>query len=97
MHGPSSAKQKVNQFVSPDSDSLSGTVTLHNANWKTDYLANHLMISMATLHLGGSETRWDPVLFTYGPVEGKASLSVPLNCDPRAALPAAFPSRVRRS
>ena len=82
VHGPSSAKQKVNQFVSPDSDSLSGTVTLHNANWKTDYLANHLMISMATLHLGGNETRWDPVLFTYGPVEGKASLSVPLNCDP---------------
>ena len=66
----------------PVSDSLSGTVLMRNANWKADYLVNHVMISTATLHLGGSETRWDPVVFTYGPVEGKASLSIPASCDP---------------
>ena len=66
----------------PVSDSLSGTVLFHNANWKADYLANHVVISAATLHLGGNETRWDPVVFSYGPVQGKASLSIPANCDP---------------
>ncbi len=63
-------------------DSISGTVLLHDTNWKSDYLANHVVISAATLRLGGSETRWDPVVFSYGPVEGKASLSIPANCDP---------------
>jgi hypothetical protein len=66
----------------PTTDRLSGTVILHNANWKADYLVNHVEISTATLHLGGSETRWDPVVFSYGPVEGRASLSIPANCDP---------------
>jgi hypothetical protein len=62
-------------------DSLSGTVTLHNANWKADYLANHVQISQATLHLGNGEIRWDPVAFSYGPVKGTASLTVPSVCD----------------
>jgi AsmA family len=66
----------------PVSDSLSGTVLLHNTNWKSDYLVNHVVITTATLHLGGSETRWDPVVFSYGPVEGKASLSIPASCNP---------------
>ena len=35
-------------------NSLTGTVTLRNANWKADYLANHLEITEATLHLDGS-------------------------------------------
>jgi len=65
----------------PTTDSLSGTVILRNANWKADYLVNHVEISTATLHLGGSETRWDPVVFSYGPVEGRASLSLPVSCD----------------
>jgi hypothetical protein len=61
-------------------DSLRGTVTLRNANWKADYLANHVEIAEATLHLGNGETRWDPVDFTYGPVKGTASLSLPSGC-----------------
>ena len=32
-------------------DTLSGTVTVRNANWKADYLANHVEISEATLHV----------------------------------------------
>ena len=78
---PSAVTPEVEAGI-PVTDSLSGTVLLHNVNWKSDYLVNRVMISAATLHLGGSETRWDPVVFSYGPVEGKASLSIPASCDP---------------
>lgn len=63
--------------ATPTADSLTGTVTLHNANWKADYLANHVQIQEATLHLDGAGLRWDPVAFSYGPVKGTLSLSVP--------------------
>jgi hypothetical protein len=63
------------------SDSLHGTVTVHNANWKADYLANHVEIAQATLHLGNGELRWDPVAFSYGPVKGTASLNLPASCE----------------
>ncbi len=79
---PSVAPSAVDEAGRPTTDRLSGTVTLRNANWKADYLVNHVEISTATLHLGGSETRWDPVVFSYGPVEGTGSLSIPSNCDP---------------
>jgi hypothetical protein len=69
-------------------DRLSGTVTLHNSNWKADYLANAVMISTATAHFGGDSTRWDPVVFSYGPVKGTASVSLPQNCAaPQPCLP----------
>jgi hypothetical protein len=72
----------------PATDSMSGTVTLHNANWKADYLANHVEITQATLHLGGDEIRWDPVVFSYGPVKGTATLILPTACDaPQPCLP----------
>jgi hypothetical protein len=59
-----------------------GTVTLHNANWKADYLANHVEIAQATLHLENSGIRWDPVAFSYGPVKGIASLEIRNDCAP---------------
>jgi len=59
---------------------VSGTIILRNANWKTDYLANHVEISQATLHLGQGEMRWDPVNFSYGPVKGTATLNVQEIC-----------------
>jgi hypothetical protein len=69
-------------------DRLSGTATLHNANWKADYLANHVEIAQATLHLDNGEIRWDPVIFSYGPVKGTASLDMPGNCAaPQPCLP----------
>jgi hypothetical protein len=61
-------------------DRLSGTVTLHNANWKADYLANPMDLTQATLHLGNGELRWDGVIFSYGPVNGTASLNLQANC-----------------
>jgi len=75
----------------PAADSLTGTVTLRNANWKADYLANHVEIAEATLHLGGASLRWDPIAFSYGPVKGTASLSVPLDCPVELAEPQPCP------
>ena len=66
-------------------DTLTGTVTIHNANWKAGYLANHIEISEATLHIENGDLRWDPVDFSYGPVKGAASLTLPVNCPPGAA------------
>lgn len=78
----------------PDADTLTGTVTLRNANWKSDYLASHVGITDATFHvnLAGSlgESRWDPVDFTYGPLKGTASITVPIACDTPAACPMQF-------
>jgi hypothetical protein len=64
----------------PATDSLHGSIEIHNANWKADYLASHVEIEQATLHLGNGGLRWDPVIFSYGPVKGTASLDVPVNC-----------------
>ncbi|MGD0860684.1 MAG: AsmA family protein [Terracidiphilus sp.] len=71
----------ANESPEPSADRLSGTVTLHNANWRADYLANHVQIAQATLHVGDGGMRWDPVVFSYGPVKGTASLSLPAGCD----------------
>jgi hypothetical protein len=70
-------------------DVLRGTVTLRNANWKAGFLANPVEISQATLHLGQGDLLWDPVAFTYGPVKGTASITVPVHCKPG---PACLPS-----
>jgi len=77
--------------ATPTTDSLTGTVTLHNANWRADYLANHVEISEATLYLDGSSLRWDPVAFSYGPVKGTVSLSVPLHCPSELPVPQPCP------
>ncbi len=64
----------------PAADTLTGTVTVRNANWRADYLAGHVQIAQATLRLGGAAAAWDPVVFTYGPVQGTASLTLPTEC-----------------
>jgi len=84
--GPWMQPQEASAGPAPASGSaiarrVSGTIVLHNANWKTDYLANHVEISQATLHLDQGEMRWDPVGFSYGPVKGTATLSLPEICN----------------
>jgi len=79
--GPPAGTRGLETSQPPSGDSLSGTLTLRNANWKADYLANHVQIAQATLYLGEAELRWDPVVFSYGPVKGTASLTVPANCE----------------
>jgi hypothetical protein len=78
---PAGKPGEVAPVDAPASDSLHGTVTLRNANWKAAYLANHVEIAQATLHLGNGELRWDPVDFSYGPVKGTASLNFPAKCE----------------
>jgi hypothetical protein len=68
-------------------DGLTGTVTLHNANWKADYLANHVEIATATLRIDPGGVSWESVDFSYGPVKGTASLTLPADC--QASLPCA--------
>jgi hypothetical protein len=72
---------------SPSMDSLTGTVTLHNANWKADFLASHVEIAKATLYIDPGALRWESVDFSYGPVKGTASLALPTGC--QAPLPCA--------
>ena len=87
--GPWLAEQLV-QPVSPPAidaaqqqtttDGLSGTVAVHNASWKVEYLANPVEIAQATLHFEPAAMRWDEVDFAYGPVKGNATVTVPVRC-----------------
>lgn len=83
----SGAGARVAQQGSPrnaeaHTDQVTGTVTLHNTNWKTDALASPVEIAQGTLHLGPDELRWDPVTFSYGPLKGNGTLVLPVACDP---------------
>jgi hypothetical protein len=61
----------------PVPDRVMGTVTLHNANWKTESLPTAVEIAQATLHLGGGASLWDSVVFSYGPLIGTARVELP--------------------
>jgi hypothetical protein len=74
----------------PSFNNLTGTVTLRNANWKADYLVNSVEISQATLHLASDELRWDPVAFSYGPIKGTASVTLPAACEAPQSCPPTF-------
>jgi hypothetical protein len=62
-------------------DRLKGTVTLHNATWKSDALAAPVQISEATLYLGGPDIHWGSVGFSYGALKGTAALTIPATCE----------------
>jgi len=81
----SSDHSAVLTIVPPDQ--LSGTITLHNANWKFPALSNHVQVSEATLHLGGGSLDWDPVEFTFGPLKGTARLQIASHCEPVVECP----------
>ncbi len=66
--------------ATPATDSLTGIVTVRNASLRADYLANHVQIAEATLHMSNGSLRWDPIAFTYGPLKGTASLTLPSDC-----------------
>jgi hypothetical protein len=78
----------------PVRDTLTGTVDIRNANWKADYLAGHVVVNDATLHIENGDLRWDPVDLTYGPLKATASLTVPSACmpeqTPQSPCPANF-------
>jgi len=68
------------QAAAQRADTLTGSVTIHNANWHAEFLAGPLQIAQATLHVGGGQLSWNPVVFTYGAVKGTANLNLPLDC-----------------
>jgi hypothetical protein len=78
--GIPAASAPLGTLAAPGGDTLTGTVTLHNANWKADYLAGHVGVDDATLHIDNGELRLDPVDFTYGPLKGRASVTLPSGC-----------------
>ena len=78
---PAQAAVDFAMATQPRPDRLTGTVTLHNANWKTDELATAVQIPEAVLHLNGGVRIWDPAAFAYGPLKGTARVIIPV-CDP---------------
>jgi hypothetical protein len=97
VSGPESSATAPSADAVPephDRDTLTGTVTLHNANWQTDYLASHIVVNDATLHIENGNLRWDPVDFTYGPLKGTGDLTLPAGCvseqAPQHPCPAQF-------
>jgi hypothetical protein len=69
-----------------DHDTLTGTVTVRNANWNAGFLASHIVVDDATLHIENSVLRWDPVDFTYGPLKGSGNLTLPADCASQQTL-----------
>jgi hypothetical protein len=51
---------------------------------------NSVEISQATLHLASDELRWDPVAFSYGPIKGTASVTLPAACEAPQSCPPTF-------
>ena len=78
---PKSATGAVSGGLYAASDQLTGSVALREVNWKAGFLAGHLEISQATVHLSEDALLWDPVVFSYGPVKGTASLRIPSACE----------------
>jgi len=76
------AKLDIAPVSIPSRDTLAGTVTLRNANWRADYFAGNVQITQATLNFSNGQARWDPVLFSYGPLKGTATLELKNSCAP---------------
>jgi hypothetical protein len=95
--GPESSVSAPSVGAAPephDRDTLTGTLIVRSANWQTDYLASHIVVNDATLHIENGNLRWDPVDFTYGPLKGTGDLTLSAGCDsekaPQQPCPAQF-------
>lgn len=71
----------------------SGTATFHDANWKPAFLVNAVLIHQAILHFNDGAMNWDPIQFSYGPVKGSATLSLPNACPLAADCTPQFTAR----
>ncbi|HEY1804230.1 MAG TPA: AsmA family protein [Terracidiphilus sp.] len=74
---PSTASSSGELANTSSVDTLTGTVTVHNANWQADYLAGHVVVNSATLHIENHDLQWDPVDLTYGPLKATGTLTLP--------------------
>jgi hypothetical protein len=73
--------------IPADVGSMTGAITFRDANWKPSFLALPVMLRAATLRFVNGALRWDPVEFSYGPVQGTAVVALPATCDPLQACP----------
>ena len=71
----------------PIPDRLAGTVTVHNASWKTDTLNTPVQVSQAVLHLNGGIRTWDPIAFVFGPLKGTARVVIPVCVPDQECIP----------
>ncbi|HEY3706991.1 MAG TPA: AsmA family protein [Terracidiphilus sp.] len=70
-----------------------GTVALKNATWKASFLASPVLLPAATLRMENGKLRWDPVEFSYGPLEGNATLEIPDACPDSPVDPGGCPAK----
>jgi hypothetical protein len=85
--GPPASLPPVSPAPEPsDHDTLTGTVIVRNANWNAGFLASHIVVNDATLHIENGNLRWDPVDFTYGPLKGSGNLTLPVDCASQQTL-----------
>lgn len=62
-------------------DQLLGTITLHNANWKTSQLASPVELAQAVVHFSPDGWLVSPLQFVYGPLKGSGNLEIKSRCD----------------
>jgi len=80
LSGPGAPVALVAASSPADEGTMSGAITFRDANWKPAYLALPLQLKTATLRFENGALRWDPVAFSYGPVQGNAVLTLPPTC-----------------
>ncbi len=90
--GPGAPAPLVTPGTVADEGSMIGAISFRDANWKSTFLALPVMLRTATLRFENGQLRWDPVSFSYGPVQGSAVLTQlpacndPQPCPPRILL-----------
>lgn len=89
LHGPWMLPVSDSEHP-PSPTALDGTVRLRNAQFQPGFLSHPIEILNAQASFSSSQVMWNPVTFSYGPIHGTASFSVPLTCDLPAGCPARF-------
>lgn len=90
---PSGAIGQATDPSIPASERMTGTVSLHDVSWKSDFLANPVLLKTAMLHVENGGLRWDPLDFAYGPLKGTATLYLPPVCEAPQTCPPQFTVR----
>jgi hypothetical protein len=84
---PSAPALLVPASTPADVGSMTGAITFRDANWKPGFLALPVLLHAATLRFVNGALRWDPVDFSFGPVQGTALVALPATCDLLEACP----------
>ncbi|KAA6461056.1 AsmA family protein [Acidobacteria bacterium AB60] len=80
--GPDAPPALVPAGTPADEGTMTGAIAFRNAIWRPSYLALPVQLRAATLRFANGQLHWDPVSFSYGPVEGTAAMELPPLCAP---------------